>query len=246
MKALLLACVLASSLVTTLPEVAQAASIAYDGIQYPPPVLNLMGPSSGFAVPWAADVGVLVVLGGLASPLALPATGNAVAGCCDFQDPLSTSLAPLPGTEFWASFLLFHSGPNDQTFMGLAAAAVPFPSLPAVGFGVRLGQYGIFQGAAFTPSAVPFTPNGSTDFLVAHFTGSGGSWIVDLFVNTISFTVPALTVNVAPVVYGTMVNQNQSQFESDEFRLGTTAGDVAAGATPTMGNTWGRLKQIYR
>jgi len=33
------------------------------------------------------------------------------------------------------------------------------------------------------------------------------------------------------VTYGTMVNQNQAEFESDEFRLGDTSGDVAPGVT---------------
>jgi hypothetical protein len=173
--------------------------------------------------------------------------GGAVAGNFNFQAPLLNTLAPSPGKEFWASFLLYHSGPNDQTFMGLSPAGAPFGTPPSVGFGVRLGQYGIFVGGAFIPAPTPFTPNGSTDFLVTRFTAGGATWVVELFVNKSSFTVPDLVLNVAPVTYGTMVNLNETQFGSDEFRLGDTAGDVAAaGATATQRGTWGSLKQLYR
>jgi len=54
-------------------------------------------------------------------------------------------------------------------------------------------------------------------------------------------------LNVAPVTYGTMVNQNQAEFESDEFRLGDTASQVSAfGVVPTLDTTWGRLKARFR
>lgn len=247
MKALLLAGLVAAALVAALSGVAQANKIAYDGIQYAPGALNGNGPVLGFAAPWVADPGVAVVFPGLASPLDLPSLGGAVAGGFNFQAPLTSTLAPLPGKEFWASFLLFHSGPNDETFMGLSPAGVPFGTPPSVGFGVRLGQYGIFVGGAFIPAPKPFTLNGSTDFLVAHFTAGGGTWLVQLFVNKAFFVVPDLVLNVAPVPYGTMVNLNEAQFESDEFRLGDTASDVAASqATPTKRTTWGRLMQLYR
>jgi hypothetical protein len=247
MKAMLLAGVLAFGLVAAMASVAQAAPIAYDGIQYPPGALLGQGPVFGFLAPWAADPGVAVVAAGLASPLALPSTGGAVAGGFNFQAPLSSTLAPSPAKEFWASFLLFHSGPNDETFMGLSPAGAPFGSPPSVGFGVRLGQYGIFVGGAFTPAPTPFTPNGSMDLLVTHFTASGATWVVQLFVNKLSFLVPDLVLNVAPVTYGTMVNLNETEFESDEFRLGDTAADVAAAVvTATKRGTWGRLMQLYR
>ena len=59
--------------------------------------------------------------------------------------------------------------------------------------------------------------------------------------------VPDLVLNVAPVTYGTMVNQNQAEFESDEFRLGDTASQVSAfGVVPTLDTTWGRLKARFR
>lgn len=246
MKALLLAGVLASGLAAALSGGAQAALIAYEGIPYPPGPLNAQGPGIGFAAPWAADPGVAVVPAGLASPLALPSMGGAVAGGFNFQAPLVNALVPSPGREFWASFLLFHSGPNDETFMGLSPAGAPFGSPPSVGFGVRLGQYGIFVGGAFTPAPVPFTPNGSTDFLVTHFTASGATWVVQLFVNKASFAVPDLVLNVASVPYATVVNLNETQFESDEFRLGDTSGDVAAAVTATKPTTWGTLMQLYR
>jgi len=46
---------------------------------------------------------------------------------------------------------------------------------------------------------------------------------------------------------GTMVNQNQAEFASDEFRLGDFADDVSlAGVVPTLDTTWGRLKARFR
>jgi hypothetical protein len=234
-------------LVAVLVGAAQGAPV-YDGVQYLPGTLNLDGPATGFAAPWTADGGVLVVAPGLsgAGTLALPTAGGAVSGFFDFIDPLTNTIAPLPGREFWASYLLFHSGPNDQSFMGLSPAGAALGSLPSVAFGVRLGQYGIFIGSSFTAAGKPFTANGSTDFLVAHFVAGGGVWNVSLFVNPSSFGIPDLFTAVPPVTYGTVVNQNQAQFESDEYRLGDTVGDVAAGVTPAVGGSWGRIKAQYR
>lgn len=241
------ALVSAAVLVAALAGAAQAAPIAYDGIAYPAGLLNGRGPVFGFAGRWVADPGVLVTPAGLSSSLDLPSSGGAVSGNFNFQAPLSNLLTPLPGTDFWASFLLFHSGPNDQTYMGLSGAGATFGDPPAAGFGVRLGQYGIFIGGAFFPCAKPFTGVGSTDFLMTHFTAGGGSWIVDLYVNPSALAVPDLTMNVPPVIFGTMVNQNQSEFGSDEFRLGTLPSDVSAfGVTPTARSTWGRVKRLYR
>jgi hypothetical protein len=237
----------ASCLVVVVAGIAQGAPIAYEGVEYPASPLGGHGPALGFALPWAADPNVAVVAGGLSSALDLPAHGNTVAGFFDFVDPLINTIAPTPGKEFWASVLIFHFGPNDQTFMGLAPAGAPLGSLPSVAIGVRLGQYGIFEGAAFTPSGVPFTVAGSTDFLVAQFVAGGATWNVSLWVNRLPFGVPDLVRNVAPVVYGTMLNQNQAEFESDEFRLGDLASDVsAAGVVPTLQTTWGRLKARFR
>jgi hypothetical protein len=232
--------------IVAVAGVASAASIAYDGMVYPPGLLNAKGPAFGFAAPWIADPGLNVVGGGLASPFALPSMGGGVSGDFNFQAPLLTMLAPVPGREFWASFLIYQGAPNDQTYMGLSAAGSPPGAPPSVAFGMKLGQYGIFSGGVFTPSAIP--PSGVPDLLVAHFTPGGATWNVELYVNPPGFpSPPALVLNVAPVTYGTMVNQNQVGFESDEFRLGDTSADVsAAGATPTIQNTWGRLKTLYR
>jgi hypothetical protein len=233
--------------VAVLAGAAQGAPIAYEPVQYLPGPLNLDGTALGFAGPWIADPGVMVLPApGLSSPLALPSMGGAVGGFFNSIAPLTGTIAPLAGKEFWASFLLFHSGPNDQTFMGLSPAGAPLGDPPAVAFGVRLGQYGIFVGGAFTPSPKPFTPNGSTDLLVTHFVAVGASWNVYLYVNPSTFAVPDLAMAVPPVTYGTMVNQNQSEFESDEFRLGDTAGDVAAAVVPTSSTTWGQMKVRYR
>src|SRR5262249_10541312 len=104
----------------------------------------------------------------------------------------------------------------------------------------------VFTGGAFTGSGKPYTPPGSTDFLVAHFVASGGTWVVSLFVNQSSFVIPDLVTNVPGVVYGTMVNQNQAEFGSDEYRLGDTAADVsAAGVTPAVSGAWGHIKAQY-
>jgi hypothetical protein len=183
---------------------------------------------------------------GRGSPI-LPSTGGAVGGFFNYIDPLTATIVPTSGKEFWASFLLFHSGPNDQTFMGLSGAGAALGDLPAAAFGVRLGQYGIFVGGAFTPSPKPFTLNGSTDLLVAHFVAGGAVWNMSLFVNPSSFGIPDLVMSVPPVPYGTMVNHNQAEFVSDEFRLGDTAEDVSAvGVVPTEKPTWGQLKARYR
>ena len=228
--------VFASCFVAALTGVARANPIAYEPVAYPPGAINANGPVMGFAVPWIADPGVAVLPPpGLASSMALPSQGGAVGGCCNYIDFLSNTIAPTSGKEFWASFLLFHSGPNDQTFVGLSPSGAALGSLPSAAFGVRLGQYGIFVGATFTPAGgAPFTAAGSTDFLVAHFVAGGASWVMSLFVNPppgSSFSAPNLVLSVPPVTYGTMVNQNQAEFESDEFRLGDTSGDVAPGVT---------------
>src|SRR5262249_31577415 len=124
-------------LVSLLTGVARAGKIAYDGVQYPAGVLHGRGPAMGFALPWTADPGVAVVPAGLSSILALPSAGGAVTGSFNYIDPLSNTIAPTSGKEFWASFLLFHGAPNDQTFMGLSPAGVVLGTLPSVAFGVR-------------------------------------------------------------------------------------------------------------
>ena len=241
MKALVFVGMLATGLVAALTGTAPAAPIAYDGIQYPAGPLAGNGPAFGLSAAWVADPGVIVLPAGLASPLDLPSTGGGVGGNFNFQAPLSNLIAPAPGKEFWASFLIFHGAANDQTFMGLSPAGVPPGLPPSVAFGVRLGQYGIFVGGAFTPT--PFVPSAVPDLLVMHFVTGGAGWIVTLYVNGL----PAFATVVAPVTYGTVVNQNQTGIESDEFRLGDVAGDVsAAGVVPAKGTTWGRVKQLYR
>lgn len=243
MKTLYITC----CLVAVLAGAAHSGQIAYDGVVYAPGFLTGDGPAAGFAGPWIADPGVVVVAAGLSSPLDLPSMGGSVSGFFDFIDPLLAPIAPAPGKEFWASFLLFHSGPNDQSYMGLSPAGAALGSLPLAAIGVRLGQYGIFTGGTFTGSGKPFTPNGSTDFLVAHFVASGAVWNVSLFVNTSSFIIPDVAASVPGVSYGTMINQNQAQFGSDEYRLGDTAADVsAAGVTPAANGTWGQVKAQYR
>jgi hypothetical protein len=238
---------LATCLVVLLAGAAQSGQIAYEGVKYSPGALNLDGPATGFAGPWIADPGVNVVATGLSSALDLPSEGGAVSGFFDFVDPLLNTIGPSPGKEFWASFLLYHSGPNDQSYMGLSPAGAALGSLPLAAIGVRLGQYGVFTGGTFTASGKAFTASGSTDFLVAHFVAGGAVWNVSLFVNQGSFVIPDLVTTVPGVTYGTMVNQNQAQFGSDEYRLGDTAGDVsAAGATPAVTGTWGRVKAQYR
>ena len=236
----------ASCLVLILAGAAQASTVnVYDGIDYGIGSLNGDGPATGLGL-WNTDSGVIVNATTLSNTLAKASTGGKVTGFFDFINPLSSTIAPTPGNGFWASFLLYHSGPNDQSFMGLGPAGAVLHSLPSVAIGVRLGKYGIFDGGTFTASGVAYTPNGTTDFLVAHIFESGGSWNVDLFVNKGSFTVPDLSSNVAGVTFGTMINHNQAQFESDEYRLGDNSSDVAAGVTAAQSATWGRIKGQYR
>jgi len=200
-----------------------ASVIAYDGFAYPVGPLAGQGPGTGFAGPWMADGGVMVSSPGLSSPLDLPSTGNAVGGFFNYFAPLSATLTQ----GFWASFLLFHSGPNDQSYMGLTSTGLPPTAPPRVAFGVRLGQYGIFDGASnFIPSPVPFTPNGSTDFLLANLQPVGAVWQVSLYVNPTSLAVPSLIFTVPLTAFNEVLNQNQAEFESDEVRLGTTAFDA--------------------
>ena len=233
-------------LVALLAGAAHAGIIAYDGIPYTPGALNGKGTGIGFAGPWIAEPGVVVVAAGLTHPLALPTQPGSVAGFFNFLDPLLNPIAPSAGKEFWASYLLFHSGPNDQSYMGLSAAGAVLGAPADVAIGVRLGQYGIFVAGAFTPAGTPFTPNGTTDILIAHFVAGLAVWNVDLYVDRLPTGPPDLSMPVPPVTYGTMVNHNQSQFGSDEYRLGDTAGDVAAAVTPATGATWGRIKGRYR
>jgi len=231
MKALVLTAVFAAGLVTAQSGVGHAAKIAYEGVQYAPGALaGDFTPLSGFSAPWAADPGVAVVAAGLSSSLALalPSAGGAVSGAFNFQAPLTSTIAPSVGKEFWSSFLISHAAPNDQTYMGLSPTGATLGSPASVAYGVRFAQYGIFVGTAFTPAPTSYTPVGSTDLLVAHWTAGGAVWHLDLFVNPTSLTVPDLSMNVPPVTYGTMVNLNESGFESDEFRLGDGPGDVAA------------------
>jgi hypothetical protein len=240
MRALVLAAAVAAGLTAALGGTAAAALIAYEPIPstYPPGPLVGNGPAFGLSAVWLADPGVAVVPAGLSSSLALalPSTGGAVAGGINFQAPLTNTIAPAPfGREFWSSYLVYHGAPNVETYMGLSASGAPFGAPASVAYGVQLGHYGIFQGAAFTPAPTAYTPAGSTDLLVMHWTAGGATWHVDLFVNPTSFTAPDLSMNVAPVTYGTMVNLNETGFSSDEFRLGDTEGDVAAAGAVGVG-----------
>jgi hypothetical protein len=204
---------------------AWGAKLAYDGFAYAPGALAGDGPTpgSGFTAPWLGDAGVVVNAPGLSSPFSLPSVGNAVEGDFNYFAPLATTLNT---QDFWASFLLFHSGPNDQTYMGLSSTLLPPTQPPEVAFGVRLGQYGLFSsafGGGFLPAPTPFSPAGSTDFLLTHFQPSGGSWLVPLYVNPTAASLgsPDLIAAVPLLPYDEVLNQNQLQFRSDEVRIGT-------------------------
>lgn len=203
--------------------------IAYDGFAYPVGPLAGMGPGVGFGTPWIADAGVMVTTPGLSSPLDMPSTGNAVGGQFNYFAPLTTTLA---GSDFWASFLLFHGTVNDQTYMGLTSTGIGPP--PEVAFGVQGQHYGIFSSSTpFIPATTPYTAPGSTDFLLTHFQALGGIWQISLYVNPTSLAVPSLVVPLPMTPYNEVLNQNQVGFESDEIRIGTTAFD--AGFVPEPG-----------
>ena len=76
MRAWVSAALFATGLVA-FAGIAQAAPIAYDGIQYLPGPLAGNGPAFGFAAPWLADPAVTVVPVGLSSLLDLPTGGTA-------------------------------------------------------------------------------------------------------------------------------------------------------------------------
>jgi hypothetical protein len=213
--------------------VANAGVIAYEGVQYGAGPLALNGPAFGFGGVWNADAGVQVAPGGLSSPLDLPSSGGSVTGFFNSMAPLAVPLLPTSNPDFSASVLIAHTGPNDQTYMGLSQTGIPLGNPPLVAFGVQLGQYGIFVSGAFTPCAIPFTPAGSTDFLAANFHSTGAAWAVSLFVNRAPIGAPDLVVNAPLSPFSAMANQNQAEFTSDEFRLGDTPGDVSAVPSPT-------------
>jgi len=213
---------------------ATAAVIAYDGFAYAPGSVVLDGPGFGFAAPWLGDSGVLVSAPGLSSPLAQPSVGNAIDGQFNYFAPLNN---PLITQDFWASFLLNHAAPNDQTYMGLTSKALPPTQPPEVAFGVRLGQYGLFNSTfagGFLPAPTPLTPAGSTDFLLAHFQPLGAAWMVSLYVNpNAALGAPDLVANVPLTPYDQVLNQNQFGFRSDEVRIGTNPLDAGLIPEPT-------------
>ena len=86
------------------------------------------------------------------------------------------------------------------------------------------------QGSSTTVQGGVASPVGSTDLLVARFKQlGGGATIVQLWVNTLDFTLPPLLVLVVPTVPYTWVNmQVQPGLLADEVRIGTTPTDVSA------------------
>jgi hypothetical protein len=214
-----------------------ATVIAYDGFDYVPGPLTGDGPSTGFAAPWIADAGINVVAPGLSSPLDLPSTGNAVQGEFNYFAPLTTTLLT---QDFWASFLVFHGASNDQTYMGLTSTGLPPSDPPEAAFGIRLGQYGIFNSSGgFIPAPTPFTAPGSTDFLLAQFQPIGANWQVSLYVNPTSLAVPSMVASLPITAYNEVLNQNQDGFQSDEIRLGTTPFDAGFVPEPVSLGIWG-------
>ncbi|HEY1685298.1 MAG TPA: hypothetical protein VGG19_11085 [Tepidisphaeraceae bacterium] len=199
-----------------------AQQIAYDGFAYPAGPLIGDGPGFGFAAPWTTDGGINVVAPGLSSPLDQPSTGNAVSGAFNYWASLNNLL---PNMEFWASFLLYNAGGNDQTYMGLNPTLGP--GIPYVAFGVKLTQYGIFNNSTFIPApSTPWSGVGATDFLLADFLPVGPDWQVFLYVNPTSLAIPSAIaiIPIAPITE--VLNQNQVGFVSDEVRIGLTPFDA--------------------
>jgi hypothetical protein len=207
---------------------ARATAIAYDGFAYPPgPVPGNAG-GTGFGGPWAGDVGVTVQgAASLTHPLALPSTGVLIGGNFNIDRPLPAAISQ---SVFWASFLIQAAPGNDQVWMGIDPGVTQFPF---VTFGRRLGNY-FLQNASNAP--VNFccaSGAGVTDLLIIRVTSSGAGSKVDLWVNkNPSVSPPDLTMPIPPPPPFQIVNvQVQNGFFADEIRLGTSAQDVAAGAS---------------
>ena len=202
---------------------AEAQVIAYDGFVYPVGPLTGDGPAFGFTAPWIADAGISVTSPGLSSPLDPGSIGNAVSGDFNYFSPLNTTLL---NSEFWASFLLYNAGGNDQAYMGLTNTGLG-STIPTVAFGARLTQYGIFNNSSqFVAAPTPWSGVGATDFLLAHFQPSGASWLVSLYVNPTSLALPSVVTTVPLIPFNEVLNQNQVGFISDEVRIGDTAFDA--------------------
>lgn len=209
---------------------ARATVIAYDGFAYPPgPVPGNPG-GMGFAGPWAGDLGVTVQgAASLAHPLALPTTGVLIGGNFNIDRPLP---APISQPVFWASFMIQAAPGNDQVWMGIDPVVTQFPF---VTFGRRLGSY-FLQNATNAPlNFCCASGSGVTDLLIIRVTVSGAGSKVDLWVNKNTSLPPDLTMGIPPPPPFQVVNvQVQNGFLADEIRLGTSAQDVAAGASPAV------------
>src|SRR5207253_3199644 len=179
----------------------------------------------GFAMPWLADPGVIVQPPPLAHPLALPSTGLSIGGGFNGARALTS---PLNEPEFWVSFQIQANPGNDQVYLGLDLAPSP---MPLVSFGRILNSYFIRQGSALPLKGGVGSLVGATDLLVARFRQLGAFTMVDLWVNTVDFTLPPLLSMGVPTVSYTWANlQVQPGFLADEVRIGTTPADVAAGS----------------
>lgn len=203
---------------------AAAASLAYEGFDYPvaSPLAGLNG-GSGFALPWAADPGVIVQATGLADPIALPSTGLSIGGGFNAARQLTNSLNE---PEYWASFLIQAKPGNDQVYFGFDVIPT---STPLVSFGRILNTYFLRPVGSSGIQAGVASPAGVTDLLVARFTISGGFTFVEVWVNTLNFALPPLLSLPVPTVAYTWVNmQVQPGFLADEVRIGTKPGDVSA------------------
>jgi hypothetical protein len=203
---------------------ASAATLAYEGFDYvaATPVAGLNG-GIGFLAPWVADAGVVVQSVGLASPLSLPSIGLSAGGGFNAARQL---ISPLNEAEYWVSFEIEANPGNDQVYLGFDTGPSP---TPLVSFGRILSTYFIRQSGSAAVTGGVASPPGATDFLVARFRQVGAFTIVDLWVNTIDFSLPPLISKAVPTVAYTWVNfQVQPGFLLDEVRIGTTPADVAA------------------
>lgn len=225
----------AMAIVLSLASVtAKAAVIAYEGFAYVPSPLSGHGPSNGFSGPWAADAAVLVQAASLSSPLAAPSTGGAINGSFNYTANLTNSLV---NHDFWASYLVSHSGvAANQVYVGLTRVGTSLSSPPDVAFGIRASKYTIIDnvstGTASAATAV--TAAGSTDYLLAHFVPTGPSYNVSLFVNPVApLGVPNVSTLVPQLSYGQVLGQNQGEFVTDEIRIGDSPAE--AGLVPEPG-----------
>jgi hypothetical protein len=156
--------------------------------------------------------------------LGLPSQGLCVGGGFNAFRQLS---ATLNQPEFWVSYMIQANPGNDMVYLGLDNGGSLL--MPEVSFGRILDTCFIRQGSTMKAQAAYSWVAGQTYLLVARLQVSGGSTQVDVWIDGAP-VLSALLLGGGPPNYSWVCLQVQPGFLADEIHLGTTPGDVAAGA----------------